>query len=31
MLGVTFWGADRRENMPLTDRIAKAITGQKKG
>jgi DegV family protein with EDD domain len=30
MLGVTFWGADRRENMPLTDRIAKAITGQKK-
>jgi DegV family protein with EDD domain len=30
LLGVTFWGADRRENMPLTDRIAKAITGRKK-
>jgi DegV family protein with EDD domain len=30
VLGVTFWGSDRRENMPLADRIAKAITGRKR-
>jgi DegV family protein with EDD domain len=30
MLAVVFWGADRRDYMTLTDRIAKAITGQGK-
>jgi DegV family protein with EDD domain len=30
MLAVIFWGADRRESMTLTDRIAKAITGHGK-
>jgi DegV family protein with EDD domain len=30
MLAVVFWGADRRESMTLTDRIAKAITGHGK-
>jgi DegV family protein with EDD domain len=30
MLGVTFWGPDRRESMSLADRIAKAVSGRKK-
>lgn len=30
MLAVIFWGADRRESMTLTDRIARAITGNGK-
>jgi DegV family protein with EDD domain len=30
MLAIVFWGPDRRENMSLTDRIAKAVAGRKK-
>jgi DegV family protein with EDD domain len=30
MIAIVFWGADRRESMTLTDRIAKAITGHGK-
>jgi DegV family protein with EDD domain len=28
MIGVGFWGADRREHMSLTDRIARAVSGR---
>ncbi len=31
MMAVVFWGPDRRENMLLTDRIAKAVSGFKRG
>ncbi|MDR1184624.1 MAG: DegV family protein [Coriobacteriales bacterium] len=30
MIAVVFWGSDRRENMSLTDRIAKAISERKR-
>jgi DegV family protein with EDD domain len=29
MVALTFWGADRREHLSLTDRIAKAVSGRK--
>jgi fatty acid-binding protein DegV len=30
MIAVIFWGADRRENMLISDRIAKAVSGFKR-
>ena len=30
MMAIIFWGPDRRENMLITDRIAKAVSGFKK-
>ena len=29
MLAIVFWGSDRRKNMSLTDRIAKAVSGRR--
>jgi DegV family protein with EDD domain len=29
MIALVFWGADRREHLSLTDRIAKAVSGRK--
>ncbi|MDR2587697.1 MAG: DegV family protein [Coriobacteriales bacterium] len=29
MIALVFWGADRREHLSLTDRIAKAVSGHK--
>jgi DegV family protein with EDD domain len=31
MLAIVFWGNDRRENISITDRIARAVKGQHKG